>query len=61
MTVRARCGRWHKRKQEKNVATHVRKRKKNKWWILELGTDKIVSGPYDTKEAAEAAKKTERL
>ncbi|MFI6753133.1 hypothetical protein ACIBI3_43685 [Actinomadura luteofluorescens] len=43
------------------MATHVRKRKKNKWWILELGTDKIVSGPYDTKEAAEAAKKTERL
>lgn len=39
------------------MAYHVRKRKHNKWWVLELGTSKVVSGPYDTKEAAEAAMK----
>lgn len=42
------------------METHVRKRKNNKWWVLEIGTDQIVSGPYDTKEAAEAAKATQK-
>ena len=39
-----------------NVATRVRKRKNNKWWVLEVGSDRIVSGPYDTREEAEAAR-----
>ncbi|SNR40508.1 hypothetical protein [Actinomadura mexicana] len=42
------------------MATHVRKRKNNKWWVLEAGTDKIVSGPYDTKKEAEEASGTGR-
>ncbi|MGI5204484.1 hypothetical protein ACQEU6_23245 [Spirillospora sp. CA-108201] len=38
------------------MATRIRRRKYKKWWVLEVGTDKIVSGPYDNKEEAEAAR-----
>ncbi|MBB6399712.1 hypothetical protein BKA00_006626 [Actinomadura coerulea] len=38
------------------MATHVRKRGKRKWWVLEIGTDKPISGPHDTKEEAEKAR-----
>lgn len=38
------------------MATCVRRRKFRKWWVLETGTNKIVSGPYDTKKQAEAAR-----
>jgi hypothetical protein len=40
------------------VAYHVRKRKNNKWWVLEIGTDRTIDGPYDSrKEAQEALKR----
>ncbi|MEU9839804.1 hypothetical protein AB0C69_11340 [Actinomadura sp. NPDC048032] len=36
--------------------THVRKRRLKKWWVLEAGTDREISGPYDTKKEAEQAR-----
>ncbi|MEV4001698.1 hypothetical protein [Actinomadura sp. NPDC049753] len=38
------------------MATQVRKRRNRKWWVLEVGTNKEISGPYDTKEEAEEAR-----
>lgn len=37
------------------MAYHVRKRKSNKWWVLEIGTDRIMGGPYDSREEAQEA------
>ncbi|MEV3925960.1 hypothetical protein [Actinomadura coerulea] len=42
------------------MATHVRRRKHRKWWVLEVGTDKVVSGPHDTREEAEKARAAEQ-
>ncbi|WP_433475267.1 hypothetical protein ACQPZP_42510 [Spirillospora sp. CA-142024] len=38
------------------MATHVRKRRLGKWWVLEKGTDREVAGPFDTKEEAQSQK-----